>query len=86
MAARLPTNDSFHPKVIFEHTPLSEAANEFNRYNRVHIEIEGIGLQRREISGVFQTDNPQSFLAFLSRVPGVKIRDRSDGTHIVTQD
>jgi transmembrane sensor len=73
-------------EVIFEHTALSEAANEFNRYNRGHIEIEGIGLQRREVSGVFQTDNPQSFLTFLSRVPGVKIRGRPDGTHVVTQD
>ena len=73
-------------EVIFEHTPLSEAAHEFNRYNRGHIEIEGIGLQRREISGVFQADNPQSFLTFLSRVPGVKIRDRPDGTHVVTHD
>lgn len=73
-------------KVIFEHTPLSEAADEFNRYNRGHIEIEGPGLQRREISGVFQTDKPQSFITFLSRVPGVKIRATPDGTYVISQD
>jgi transmembrane sensor len=73
-------------KVIFEHTPLSEAADEFNRYNRGRIEIENAQLQSREISGVFQTDNPRSFLAFLSRVPGVKVRETPDGTHVVTKD
>jgi transmembrane sensor len=73
-------------KVVFEHTPLSEAADEFNRYTRGRIEIEGSNLQRREISGVFQTNNPQSFLTFLSKVPGVRIQEKSDGRHVVTQD
>ena len=73
-------------KLIFEHTPLSEAADDFNRYNRGRIEIQGGQLQRREVSGVFQADDPKSFLAFLSGVPGITIHEAADGTHIVAQN
>jgi transmembrane sensor len=72
-------------KLVFEHTPVSQAAEEFNRYNRPRIQIVGARLQSREISGVFKSDDPASFLAFLANVPGVRIHDAADGTHIVEQ-
>jgi len=34
---------------------------------------------------VIQSDDPASFLSFLSGVPGVEIREAEDGTRIVTQ-
>ena len=72
-------------KLVFEHTSVSRAAEEFNRYNRPRIQINGVKLQDREISGVFKSDDPASFLAFLANVPGVRIHDAADGTHIVEQ-
>lgn len=72
-------------KLIFEHTPLSDVAEEFNRYNRQRIRIEGAQLRRQQVSGVFQSDDPASFLAFLAKVPGVRIHDAADGTHVVLQ-
>jgi transmembrane sensor len=72
-------------KLVFEHTTVGHAADEFNRYNRPRIQISGAQLQGREISGVFKSDDPTSFLAFLSNVPGVRIHDAADGTHIVEQ-
>ena len=71
-------------QLIFEHRPLSEVAEEFNRYNQDHIEIESADLQREEVTGVFQAKDPQSFVAFLSSIPGVEIRTGAGGAHIVT--
>src|ERR1700688_1435152 len=73
-------------QLMFEHRPLSEVAEELNRYNRDRIEIDSVGLQRREVTGVFNAKDPASFLSFLSTLPGVVIRERSDGAHIVTVD
>jgi transmembrane sensor len=73
-------------ELIFEHRPLSDVAEEFNRYNRDRIEIDSMELRRREVTGVFQTKDPASFISFLSTIPGVKIRDGRDGSHIVTFD
>jgi transmembrane sensor len=70
-------------KLIFEHRPLAEVAAEFNRYNRRVIEIRGDGLRSQEVTGVFRADDPESFLAFLSRLPGVAIE--SDGSRFVVQ-
>ena len=72
-------------QLVFEHRPLVEVAEEFNRYNRAHIEIEGTALQQQEVTGVFRSDDPASFLSFLSNIPGVEVREASDGGHIVTE-
>jgi transmembrane sensor len=73
-------------KLIFEHTPLSQVAEEFNRYNRQHIQIDGAQLRRQQVSGVFQCDDPASFLSFLANEPGVRIHAGPDDTRIVEQD
>jgi transmembrane sensor len=72
-------------KLIFAHTPVKEVAEEFNRYNRRPIRIEGTQLQRQEISGTFRSDDPTSFLSFLSKVPGVSVHDAPDGGYVVVQ-
>jgi transmembrane sensor len=71
-------------QLIFEHRPLSEVAEEFNRYNKQRIEISSSELKRQEVTGVFQYTDPQSFLGFLSKVPGVEIHLASDGHQVVT--
>jgi transmembrane sensor len=71
-------------ELIFEHRPLSDVAEEFNRYNRDRIEIDSMELQRQEVTGVFQAKDPASFVSFLSTIPGVEIRGGRDGSHIVT--
>jgi len=71
-------------ELIFEHQPLGDVAEEFNRYNRGRIEIDSAELQRQEVTGVFQAKDPASFVTFLSTIPGVEIRDGRDGSHIVT--
>jgi len=71
-------------QLMFEHRPLSEVAEEFNRYNRDRIEIDSAELKGQEVTGVFDAKDPASFVAFLSSVPGVEIREGANGTHIVS--
>ncbi|MBS0422265.1 MAG: FecR domain-containing protein [Proteobacteria bacterium] len=73
-------------KLVFKGRPLGEVAEEFNRYNRERIVIESPALRSQEITGVFKANDPASFLAFLSNLPGVKVRDDGKLGHIVTLD
>lgn len=73
-------------KLIFEHRALGEVAEEFNRYNRGRIVIESERLRTEEITGVFQTNDPVSFISFLSEIPGVRIRSDDDSGYVVTLD
>ena len=70
-------------QLIFEHRPLSEVAEEFNRYNKDRIDIDSAELKRQEVTGVFEANDPASFVAFLSSIPGVEIRTGTNGAHIV---
>lgn len=72
-------------RLVFEHEPLSEVAARFNRYNREQIVIEGSDLGRKEVTGVFRSDDPRSFLSFLSGLPGVRVRERRDGAQVVSE-
>jgi transmembrane sensor len=74
-------------KLIFEHRQLGEVAAEFNRYNRQIIEIRSAELRNQEVTGVFQANDPGSFLTFLSRLPGVTIQQSADHSRfVVTQE
>jgi transmembrane sensor len=71
-------------QLMFEHRPLSEVAEEFNRYNKDRIDIDSAELKRQEVTGVFEAKDPASFVAFLSSIPGVEIRQGANGSHIVS--
>ncbi len=72
-------------QLIFEHRPLGEIAAEFNRYNRARITIESASLGAQEVTGVFQSNDPASFVAFLSSNPGVVVIDDGAGGYRVTE-
>ena len=71
-------------QLVFERRALGEVAEEFNRYNRGRITIESPSLRAEEVTGVFQSNDPASFVAFLSNIPGVAIRDDGAGGHVIT--
>ncbi len=52
-------------KLVFENTPLSEIANQFNRYNKTRIVVENLSEAEPHFSGVFATNNPDAFLTIL---------------------
>lgn len=67
-------------QLIFEHRPLGEVTEEFNRYNRVQIFIEDAALREEKITGVFEANDPQSFLGFLEGIPDVRIESSDTGS------
>ena len=72
-------------KLVFEHRPLGEVAEEFNRYNRERIDIVSPQLRNQEITGVFEANNPESFMAFLEKIPDVVVERTGDKRVIVTE-
>ncbi len=62
-----------HRQIAFDHEPLGRVAAEFNRYVTKPIEITAPGLRNLEVSGVFSTDDPEEFLAFLRSLEGVRV-------------
>jgi transmembrane sensor len=62
-----------HRQIAFDHEPLGRVATEFNRYAAKPIEIAAPELRNLEVSGVFATDDPEEFLAFLRSLEGVRV-------------
>jgi len=60
-------------QIVFEHEPLEQVAAEFNRYAPTPIEIASPALRQLQISGVFSTDDPEAFIAFLRSLDGVRV-------------
>lgn len=73
-------------RLIFEHRPLGEVAAEFNRYNRQEIHIESAELRSQEVTGVFAANDPNSFLDFVAKIPGVRIEQQADATKVVSSN
>jgi transmembrane sensor len=74
-------------KLIFENRPLGEVAAEFNRYNRQSIDIRSPELRTQEVTGVFQANDPDSFMLFLAQIPDVHVERAPDGrSFVVTRD
>ena len=48
-------------------------ADEFNRYGSIPIEIDDPDLRALPISGVFDADDIDSFVAFLQTIDGVRV-------------
>jgi len=60
-------------EIVFEQEPLAIVAAEFNRYGATPIVIETPDLRSLQISGVFYADDPETFVAFLRSLDGVKV-------------
>jgi transmembrane sensor len=64
-------------KIVFEHRPLGEVAAEFNRYGNIPVEIDDDELRVLPVSGMFDAGDTESFVAFLQRLPDVKVERTS---------
>jgi len=62
-----------HRQIAFDHQPLGRVAAEFNRYATKPVEIVTPELRDLKVSGVFSTDDPDEFLAFLKTLDRVRI-------------
>jgi hypothetical protein len=75
-------------QLLGQHSPQSNPmaaafayAEEFYRYNRDRIDIDTAELGHQEVTGVFE--DPVSFVAFLSSIPGAGIREGANGARII---
>jgi transmembrane sensor len=66
-------------RLIFEDTPLSEAADEFARYNRKLIRLEDPKLRELKVTGVFNATDPASLVEFIEAYGSVKVQAEQDG-------
>lgn len=71
-------------QLVFENRTLGEVAEEFNRYNRQHILIESARLRSQLITGVFQANDPASFLGFISNIPHARVATSPEGHFVVS--
>src|ERR1700734_2545480 len=62
-----------HQKIVFDHEPLERVAAEYNRYTAKPIEIATPALRNLPISGEFATNDPDTFIAFLRSLKGVRV-------------
>lgn len=68
-------------RLIFESESVEHAVQQFNRYNRIQLNIRDDVLAHRAISGVFSAEDPESFVAFIQSVAVVRVT-RDDEANI----
>jgi len=69
-------------RLIFDGSRLSDVVQEFNRYNRRQIVVEGVELSDFHVSGVYSSTDPASLIRFLREQPGMKITETADEVRI----
>jgi transmembrane sensor len=70
--------------LVFRHTALGDAVNEFNRYNRVKLAIADPDAAAMPIGGVFRTDNLEDFTRAVHAGLGLNVRDEG-GTIVISR-
>lgn len=63
--------------LVFNQQTLADAADQFNRYNNRHIEVEGSARKIR-IGGSFKADNVDVFVQLLHRGFGLSVNEQGD--------
>ena len=68
--------------VVFDQMSLGEAAQEFNRYNKIQLEIPDAQTAGIRIGGSFEADNSEAFVRLLHSAYGLKVERRGDRIRI----
>jgi transmembrane sensor len=73
-------------RLIFEETPLSDVAEEFNRYNRRPLSIDDRALQNIKISGVYSSTDPTSLINFLRSQASIRVIETENQVRVVRRE
>ncbi len=73
-------------RLMFEETPLSDVAEEFNRYNRRPLSIDDVELQKVKISGVYSSTDPASLINFLRSQGSIQVIETENQVRVVRRD
>ncbi len=68
--------------IVFEQERLADVVQEFNRYGRMPMIVEGPALQDLRITGIFNAYDTDSFVNFLQRLDDVEVKTAADSIHI----
>jgi transmembrane sensor len=69
-------------RLIFDGSKLPDVVQEFNRYNRRQLMIEGPQLTEFHVSGVYSSSDPASLIRFLRDQPGIKITEDNNEVRV----
>jgi transmembrane sensor len=68
-------------QLVFDDTPLTDVTQEFDRYNKRRLIIDG-ALRDFRVSGIFSSTDPASLIRFLREQPGISVEEADDQVHI----
>jgi transmembrane sensor len=71
-------------QLVFENARVADVVSRFNRRNRMQIHISDQTLRTRTVSGIFDADDPRSFVDFLTVVAGASSTESGSDEIIVT--
>lgn len=69
-------------RLVFRDSTLIDIAAQFNRYTQGQIVIESDSLQGQRYSGVFDTNDRDSFMQFLALDPSIQVLRSGDSYHV----
>jgi transmembrane sensor len=65
------------PRLVFAETPLAQVVEEFNRHNRIQLEIGDVELREQPVGGTFRADAVESFVRLLEESGDISVERRS---------
>lgn len=71
-------------ELVFNNDTVATVIAEFNRYNRVQLEVTDPQLAARPVSGVFDATDPEDFLAFLQNAAPVRIERDAERSIVIS--
>jgi transmembrane sensor len=69
-------------QIVFDSTPLTDVAQEFNRYNVRQLIVSDDTLKDFHVTGVFSSTDPASLLRFLRAQRGISVEETDKGIRI----
>lgn len=70
-------------RLVFDGERLDAVVAEFNRYTKQRLQLDGAELAGLRISGTFNADDPETLLAYLEQIQGVRVE--RTGRQVVLQ-
>lgn len=72
-------------RLVFREERLQNIAAEFARYSPYHLELRGVSVKDKRITGTFDADDPQSLVMFLDSLGAFRIEASTAGAVIAAQ-
>jgi transmembrane sensor len=72
-------------ELVFDQTPLTDVAAEFNLYNDKPLIVGDASLRDFHVTGVFSSTDPTSLLTFLRAQNGIRVQETDEGIVIARQ-